>query len=333
MSTSTADATAGIASVGARKASSLSGARSYFASDRIRAAQTVLGLIWLLDGALQFQSFMYSKGFIQMLTSMTPGQPGWVASSVNWAAHTASHNLTIYNTLFALVQCAIGLGLLYRPSVRPALALSFAWVLIVWWFGEAFGMMFMNSIMAEPMTGAPGAVLLYALIGAMIWPGRPGGLLGVRGSRITWSSLWLLFAWLWLQAPNSSANATANALKAAPSGMSWLSTVQLWFADRAQGEGLIIALVLAAASAAIALSVGFNWRPKPFLALAAIIGLAFWVLTQGFGGIFEGGATDPNTGPLLMLMAYVLYLLVPYDARLASADVVPRTPTPEIGVA
>ena len=29
---------------------------------------------------------------------MTPGQPGWLASSVNWAAHTASHDLTVYNT-------------------------------------------------------------------------------------------------------------------------------------------------------------------------------------------------------------------------------------------
>jgi hypothetical protein len=194
-------------------------------------------------------------------------------------------------------------------------------------------MMFMNSMMAQVLTGAPGAVLLYGLIGAMVWPGRPGGLLGVRGTRITWSSLWLLFAWLWLQAPNSSANATANALKAAPSGMSWLSTVQLWFAHRAQGNGLVIALVLAAASVAIAVSVGFNWRAKPFLALAAIIGLAFWVLAQGFGGIFAGGATDPNTGPLLMLMAYVLYAVVPYDLRVRSTSPVVRAGTPEVGIA
>jgi len=28
------------------------GARAYFASDAVRAIQTVLGLVWLLDGAL-----------------------------------------------------------------------------------------------------------------------------------------------------------------------------------------------------------------------------------------------------------------------------------------
>ncbi len=140
---------------------------------------------------------------------MAPGQPGWLGDSVNWAAHTAEHHLAVYNTLFALVQCFIGLGLLWRRSVKPALAISFAWVLIVWWFGEAFGMMFMT--MASPLTGAPGAVLLYALIGLIVWPnGRPGGLLGLRGARTAWAALWLVMAWLWLEAPSSGANATAG---------------------------------------------------------------------------------------------------------------------------
>ena len=40
-------------------------------------------------------------------------------------------------------------------------------------------MLFMNTAM--PLTGAPGAVLLYGLIGAIAWPNnRPGGT--ARGS-------------------------------------------------------------------------------------------------------------------------------------------------------
>ena len=39
--------------------------KTYFFSDSRRCIQTVLGLIWVLVGALQFQSFMYGKGFIQ----------------------------------------------------------------------------------------------------------------------------------------------------------------------------------------------------------------------------------------------------------------------------
>src|SRR5579875_1211861 len=99
----------------------LASARAYFFSDGTRTAQTVLGLIWLLDGGLQFQSFMYSRGFINMLTTMASGQPHWLGSSIDWAARLTSHHLGVYNTLFALVQVAIGLGLMYRPTVKPAL--------------------------------------------------------------------------------------------------------------------------------------------------------------------------------------------------------------------
>jgi hypothetical protein len=288
---------------------------AYFASDSRRAVESVLGLIWLLDGGLQFQSFMYSKGFIEMLTGEAAGQPAWLASSIDWGAHLAQHNQVIWNTLFALTQVLIGLGLLYRPTAKEALAGSFAWALVVWWFGEAFGMLFMN--MANPLTGAPGAAILYLLVGLLVWPsGRPGGLLGVRGARTAWAALWLAMAWLWLLGANSSANATHDAINAAPSGMSWLSTVQNWAAGAAAGNGLPIALVLAAVSAAIGVAVAIDWRPKQFLVLAIVLNLAYWVLGQGFGGIFEGGATDPNAGPLFILLACALYALVPMRTSL-----------------
>ncbi len=290
----------------------LTRAYAYFASDHRRAIQTALGLVWLLDGGLQLQSFMYSKGFIEMLQSGASGQPGWLASSIEWGAHTAQHNLIVWNTLFALTQLAIGLGLLYRPTVKLALGGSFAWVLVVWWFGEGFGMLFMNT--ANPLTGAPGAVLLYAIVGMLVWPNkRPGGLLGVRGAKVTWAALWLVMAWLWLLGPNSSANATHDAINAAPSGMSWLSTVQDWAAEGAQGNGLVIALVLAAVSAAIGIAVAIDWRPRQFLVLAIVLNLLSWMLGQGFGGIFEGGATDPNAGLLFVLLALALYPLTPAE--------------------
>jgi hypothetical protein len=292
----------------------LSRIHAYFWSDTTRAVQTVLGLIWLLDGGLQFQSFMYSKGFVQLLKGLTVGQPGWVADSVNWAAGIANGDLGLWNTLFALTQVAIGFGLLYRRTVKPALLVSFGWAFVVWWFGEAFGMLFMN--MAQPLTGAPGAVLLYGLIGLVVWPnGRPGGLLGVRGCKTLWAALWLVMAWLWLLAPSSSANATHDAIAAAPSGMSWLSSAQDGVASIAKGNGLVIALVVAAASAAIGIAVATDWRPRFFLALSIALNLAFWVLSQGFGGIFAGGATDPNAGPLFVLMACAIYPLVGAEPR------------------
>jgi hypothetical protein len=297
--------------------------RTYFLSDGRRALQTALGVIWLLDGGLQFQSFMYGRGFTQMLSGLAPGQPGWLHDSILWGANTMAGDQSVWNTLFALTQVLIGLGLLYRPTVRPALTLSFLWALLVWWFGEGFGMMFMT--MASPLTGAPGAVSLYALIGAIAWPGeRPGGLLGVRGARWAWAVLWAGMAWLWLEAPSSGANAISTAIKTAPSGMSWLSTLQLWAARGARGNGLPIALALAGLSLAIGLAVAVNWRAKPFLALAAALNLAYWVIGQGFGGIFQGGATDPNAGLPFIVLAYALYTLTGFETR---TEVRPASPS------
>lgn len=289
--------------------SAIARARAYFASDPRRTIQSALGLLWLLDGGLQFQSFMYSGGFIAMLRKNAEGQPGWLHDSIVWAAGQAQPRLAVANTLFALLQVAIGLGLLYRRTTKPALAISFAWAFVVWWFGEGFGMLFMS--MANPLTGAPGAVLLYGLIGLLVWPGgRPAGLLGVRGARIMWTALWLVLAWLWLMEPASGPNATSGAIEAAPSGMSWLSEVQRWAAEGSQGNGLVIALVLAALSAVIGLSVALDWHPRRFIVASIVLNLAYWVLGQGFGGIVQGGATDPNAGLVFVLLGCAMYVLV-----------------------
>ncbi len=76
--------------------------------------------------------------------------------------------------------------------------------------------------------------------------------------------------------------------------------------------------MLCLASAAIAIAVAANWHPKSFLALAIVLNLAYWVLAQGFGGIFEGGATDPNAGPLFVLLALAMWGLIPYGQRESS---------------
>ena len=311
-------------------------AREYLASDSRRAFQTALGLIWLLDAGLQFQPFMYSQGFAQLIQGNASGQPHWLASSINWAANLTGPHLSVFNTLFALTQLVIGLGLLYRRTVKSALAVSIAWALIVWWVGEGFGHLFAGmaatsnpqtfATTANPLGGAPGAAVLYAVIALLLWPNdRPGGLLGVRGARVTWAVLWLAMAGLWLAPVNRSAGATQNVIMMAPTGMSypagmaWLNRLQDSASDAAAGHGLAIALALAVLSVAIAVAVATNWRPTPFLGLAILLSLGYWVVGQGFGGMFyTNSATDPNAGPLFVLLALVLYSLTPIGGRLAA---------------
>ena len=126
-----------------------------------------------------------------------------------------------------------------------------------------------------------------------------------------WALLWLLMAALWLLAANTGADATSALIRVAPSGMSWLTSIQHWAASAAGGDGLLIAVVLAGTSMAIGIAVACNWHARLFLLAAILLNLAYWVIGQGLGGIFQGGATDPNAGPLFVLFACALYVLVP----------------------
>jgi hypothetical protein len=276
--------------------------------------RVMLGLIWLLDGALQFQSFMYSKDFLkEVIEPSAEGQPSWIGHPILSAAHFAGHNLTLWNTLFALVQVGIGLGLLFRRTARPALLVSFAWALVVWWFGEGFGMIPMG--MASPLTGAPGAVLLYGLIGLLVWPTeeieRDGssagaGLIGERGGLIVWSLLWAGATVLWCLSVNRAADATSEALKAASgNSMHWLASLQTSLAGTTKGHGEAIAVVLAILSLAIAAGVWTQWRREALL-LGVLLSVAYWAFGQSLGGLTTGKATDPNAGPLFVLLAFAL---------------------------
>jgi len=297
----------------------------YFWADAPRRVQTVLGLLWLLDGGLQFQSFMYSRGFVQMLASGAQSQPGWLHDSIIWGARLANGDIGVWNTLFALTQVLLGLGMLYRPLTKIALAASLPWMLIVWWFGEAFGMLFMN--MAQPLTGAPGGVFMYGLIALIAWPtARSGGLYGERGARMVWCALWIVMAWLWLLEPSSSANATKSMLTSVPSGIRPLDSLQSNLATAAGGHGLVIALVLAALSASIGIAVAARWRPRAFLWAAIVLNVVYWVIPQGLGGIFAGGATDPNTAPLFVLLACAMFPLFGHTAS-RGAHASGRAPT------
>ena len=133
-----------------------------------RWVQVALGAIWLLDAALQYQPYMFSRAFATgVIEPAGAGNPGFVASPVVFAGQFMLHNEVAFNAIFATIQLALGVGLLYRRTVRGALAGSIVWALSIWWLGEGLGGIFTST--ATPVTGAPGAALLYALIASLAW--------------------------------------------------------------------------------------------------------------------------------------------------------------------
>src|SRR6202034_1416177 len=137
-----------------------------------RALQIILGLFWILDAALQFQPFMFGQGFVQNnILANASGQPFVLGDLITHIGNFVSPDIAVWNTFFALIQLFIGVGLLFRRTVRPALAVSFFWVLGIWLFGEGLGMLLTGT--ATALTGAPGSVLMYGLLGLMAWPRLP----------------------------------------------------------------------------------------------------------------------------------------------------------------
>ncbi len=281
-----------------------------------RGLQLCLALIWLLDAALQFQPVMFGPWFVRaVIEPAAAGNPTFVRASVTWAGHLMLHQVAAFNAAFATIQLLIAAGLAVRRTVRPALALSVIWSLSVWWFGEGLGGVLAGS---TPLAGVPGAALLYALLAVLVWPSAPrpdgpsaspGGLVSVAAASpagaaavAAWVALWGGLAHFLLLPANRAPGSIAGLLSQTGGQPRWLAGLMTGLAGAAAHRGPEISIVLAAACGGIA--VGALARPLigPALALAAAMGVLLWI-AEGLGGVFTGQGTDPNTGPLLIVLA------------------------------
>jgi len=297
------------------------------APDVRRLLQLALAGLWLLDGVLQYQAFMFSKGFSDMLADSASGNPGVVARPITWDAALVGHHLAALNAIFATIQLLIGIGIAWRPTVRVALATSVAWSLGVWWFGEGLGMVLTGDV--SPVNGAPGAVILYALLAVLLWPSdRPGRLapfvaaraVGAPVARALWLVLWLGLAYFALLPGNRAPQALHDMIAGMTDGEpGWLAALDRGAASVVAHQGLAASIVLAAVLVIVAAGV---YLPAPAargtLVLAIVLAAMIWVFGEAFGEIMTGGATDPNSGPLLALLALAYW---PAPARTTPAPV------------
>ncbi len=281
------------------------------APDVRRLLQLALAGIWLLDAVLQYQAFMFSKGFSQRLAGTASGNPGVVASPITWNATLIDHHAVLLNTAFATIQLLLAIGIAWRPTVRLALAASIAWAIGVWWFGEGLGMVLTPS--ASPVNGAPGAVIIYALLAVLLWPadrGTPAPFTAARAvgapvARALWLMLWLSLAYFALLPGNRAPQALHDMIAGMGNGEpGWLAALDRNAAALVAHQGLAASIVLAAALVIIAVGV---YLPIPAskgtLVLAIVVAAVIWVFGEAFGTILTGGGTDPNSGLLLALLA------------------------------
>ena len=295
-----------------------------------RVLQLVLAGIWLVDAMLQYQSFMFTKAFGQMLAESADGNPAVIARPITWDATLVEHHLVLLNTVFATIQLLLGLGIAFRPTVRVALAASIAWSLGVWWFGEGLGGVLNGG--ASPVNGAPGGVILYALLAVLLWPGGRDApfiaarAVGARVAKALWLVLWLSQAYFALTPANRAPQALNGVIAGMESGQpGWLSAIDRGAAALVAHQGLAASIVLAIAAVIIAVAVYLPERAaQAGLMLAIVVAAVIWVVGQNFGMILAGGATDPNSGPLLALLALAYW---PLRTAATAAPALPAAPT------
>ena len=180
--------------------------------DLQRTFQLVLATVWLLDAVLQIQPFMFTKGangFSGMLNGTADGNPSWIAHTITWNGSIVYHQPILTNTVFAGIQFLIAFGLIYKRTLKPALALSIAW--------SARGLVVRRR---------PGRGLLRRCHPLRRWPRRCALLrragraalaerrartrpfvaartVGVRAAKAIWAVMWLLLAVLCLVGPGA----------------------------------------------------------------------------------------------------------------------------------
>jgi hypothetical protein len=280
-----------------------------------RHLEIALGVLWLIDGLLQLQPFMFSREFYTGVLGMANmGLPGPVADGDYHVATLLTAHPALWNSGFALLQLLLGLGILWRRTSRVALICSVPWAVGVWIIGEGFGAMFMPG--TSLLTGAPGAALLYALVALMLLPTAgntrlPGQRISRSGLRIGaagWALIWTGGALLELEGINHAMTVPSAQI----ANGSYGEPAVFRFIDMEGGRligqhGYLFALVLGL----FAVLAGWGmfvpgWR-RVSLAIGIVMAVFVGVVGQDLGAIFTGRGTDPGSGPVLILLALALW--------------------------
>ena len=129
--------------------------------------------------------------------------------------------------------------------------------------------------------------------------------MGARTARALWLVLWGSLAYFAVTAANRSAQGLHDMVAGMSAGEpGWLTSIGRGGASLLAHRGLAASVVLAVLLAVVAVGI---FLPVPAaraaLVLAVVVALVIWVVGQQLGGMLAGGATDPDSGPLLVLLA------------------------------
>ncbi len=280
------------------------------------------GVLWLLDGILQAQPKMAIGLPSQVIEPTAASSPHWVQDVVNWAGTAWSFHPLQAGASAVWIQVGIGIWLIVAargPLSHLAGLVSIGWGLVVWAFGESFGGIFAPGL--TWLFGAPGAVLIYSVAGALIaipdraWRNPRLGRAVLGGLGLFLLGMAVLQAWpgrgFW-QGTSHGQPGTLAGMTSAMAPTPQPHVLSAWitaFTGFDEAHGFAVNL-LAVAALAVTGAVFVSGRPRlirPVLIGFIVLCLADWVLIEDFG--FLGGlGTDPNSMLPFALLAAGGYL-------------------------
>ena len=280
------------------------------------------GLLWVFDGILQAQPKMAIGLPSQVIQPIAASSPRWVQHLVNWAGTSWSYHPLQAGASAVWIQVGIGLWLLAAPRgawSRLAGLVSVGWGLVVWVFGESFGGIFAPGL--TWLFGAPGAVLIYCVAGALIalperaWHSPRLGRATLAGTGAFLVAMAALQAWpgrgFWQGIshgqPGTLAGMTGSMAQTPQPGLlsAWIRAFTGF--DEAHGFAVNLIAVAALALIGTAFLTGQRRLARPAVIAFTMLCLADWVLIEDFG-FFGGLGTDPNSMIPFALLAISGYL-------------------------
>jgi cytochrome oxidase Cu insertion factor (SCO1/SenC/PrrC family) len=287
-----------------------------------RVLRIGFGVIWIFDGLLQGQPAMPAGMPGQVIAPAATSSPRWVQDVVNWGVTGWSYHPVQAATAAVWIQVGIGVWLVAASRGRwsqLAGLVSVGWGLVVWVFGESFGGIFAPGL--TWLFGAPGAVLLYCVAGALIvlpiryWQTAALGRRLLQGVGLFMVGMAVLQAWpgrgFW-QGRTAHGPGTLtgmiNSMASTPQPH-FLASWVAGFGHFVAGHGFAVNMfaVLALGLIGASLLSGRRQILRPTLLCLVVLCLADWVLIEDLG-FFGGLGTDPNSMLPLILLAVGGYL-------------------------
>jgi hypothetical protein len=270
-----------------------------------RHVQIALGLLWLLDAGLQYQHQMFTSALANdVIAPAGQGQPSIVSGPISLAVRIVLTHPAVFNALFVTIQLIIALLILNRRTVRAGLIGSVVWGLIVWYGGEGLGGLL--GWQTSLLMGAPGAALLYVIISLAVMPGRRDK--PAYWLPLAWAGIWILGAVLQLlPGQNTTTDLSSMIVGMGDGAPGWLASLQIHVAQWLSTRNFQFIVLLGGLQALIGLLVLFRGRLR-YLAVGvgAVLSVGFWFVGQALGTYYSGLATDPNSGPLFVLLGVAI---------------------------